>query len=276
MNGKVECELSRGWFMVDAWKKGGYVTAIARVTVLEGIRTRLPGLVVAVLVVALSLAFFAGAMAVTEEREIQAAVLGGFLRFAAVLVMTLFVLTAQVREFNDKGVDLVLSLPIPRAGYFLGRLLGFSLIALAVAWVCALANTVFAPLAQAALWGWSLFFELLIVTALALFSLFTFNQVPSAFSMVMAVYFLARSVIVLQWVGHGPIMPQNVLYVWLMNSFIDALAFLLPALDRFTQSDWLVYGSGNWQDAFFVMMQGCVYLALLSMAALVDLYRKNF
>ncbi|MBF0141303.1 MAG: ABC transporter permease [Magnetococcales bacterium] len=262
--------------MAEGLKMGGYVVAIARVTLLEGVRTRLPGLMVAVLVVALSLAFFAGALAVTEVREIQAAVLGSFLRLSAVLVMTLFVLTAQIREFNDKGVDLVLSLPIPRAGYFLGRLLGFLFISLAVALLCAMANMVFAPLAQAALWGWSLFFELLIVTALALLSLFTFNQVPAAFSMVMAVYFLARSVIVLQWVGQGPIMPQNVLYVWLMNRFIDALAYLLPALDRFTQSDWLVYGSGTWQDAAFVGGQGCVYLALLSLAALVDLYRKNF
>ncbi|MBF8271171.1 MAG: hypothetical protein HW380_276 [Magnetococcales bacterium] len=256
--------------MEHRFNRLGWMTAIAWVTVLEGIRTRLVGLVVAVLGVGLTLAFFAGALAVMEVREIQVAVLGTFLRLGAVLVMALFVLNAQVRELDDKGLYLALSLPIPRAGYFFGRLMGFSMIALVVALLFTVAVLFFSPVLQGALWGVSLFFELLLIVALALLCLFTFNQVPPAFAMVMAVYILARSVIALQWVGQGPI------NVWLMNRFIDGLAFVLPALDRFTQSEWLVYGNGGWQDLAFVVAQGVLYLALLSAAALIDLYRKNF
>ncbi|HAT50875.1 MAG: ABC transporter permease [Nitrospirae bacterium] len=254
----------------------GTILAIAKVTLLEGVRTRLPGLVLVLLGVSVTLALFAGSLAVMEVREIQAAVLGLFLRLGGVLVMVLFVLTAQVREFHDKGVDLVLSLPIPRAGYFFGRLLGFSIIALMVAIVFAGTTLFFAPVFQGMLWGVSLFFELLLVTTLSLLCLLTFNQVPAAFSMVMAVYLLARTVAILQWVGEGPIMPKGVITVWLMNRFIDGLAFVLPALDRFTRSDWLVYGDGGWGDLLFVMVQGSIYWALLSAAALIDLYRKNF
>lgn len=252
------------------------LSAIARVTVLEGVRTRLVGLVLAVLGVGVGLALFAGALAVTEVREIQAALLGSFLRLGAVLVTVLFVLNAQVREFNDKGLDLVFSLPMPRAGYFLGRLLGFSAIALAVAFLFALATLFVSPAFQAILWGVSLFFELLIVIALALLCLFTFSQVPPAFIMVMAVYLLARLIVTLQWVGEGPIMSKSSLFVWLINRFIDGLAFVLPALDRFTRSDWLVYANGNFEDFVFVVIQGSLYLSLLSAAALIDLYRKNF
>ena len=85
-----------------------------------------------------------------------------------------------------------------------------------------------------------------------------------------------RTVVILQWVGQGPIMPKGVITVWLMNRFIDGLAFVLPALDRFTRSDWLVYGDGGWEDLLFVVVQGGIYWALLSAAALIDLYRKNF
>ncbi|MBF0145069.1 MAG: ABC transporter permease [Magnetococcales bacterium] len=252
------------------------VAAIARVTVLEGVRTRLPGLVVAVWAVGMSLAWFAGALAVMETEAVQAAVAGFFLRLGAVLVLTLFVLNAQVREFNDKGVDLVLSLPVPRAGYLFGRIVGYAMIALAVAILFAGGTCFFAPGSQSVLWGVSLFFELMLVIALSLFSLLTFSQVPPAFALVMAVYLLARSVIVLQWIGQGPIMPQGVLHVWLMNRLIDALAFVLPALDRLTRSDWLVYGTGGWDDLIFVVVQGGIYLSLLVAAALIDLYRKNF
>ncbi|MBF0110380.1 MAG: ABC transporter permease [Magnetococcales bacterium] len=252
------------------------VMAIAWVTVLEGIRTRMVGLMVVVFLMGMGLAFFAGALAVMETREVEAAVAGFFLRLGAVVTLALFVLSAQVREFHDKGIDLVLSLPIPRAGYLLGRLAGFALIALVVAAVFSSGTLLFAPVWQSVLWGGSLFVELLLVIALAVFSLLTFQQVPPAFALVMAVYFLARSVVVLQWVGQGPIMPQGVWTVWLMNRFIDVLAFFLPALDRMTQSDWLVHGDGGWDDLVFVLFQGGIYLALLVTAALIDLYRKNF
>lgn len=254
----------------------GRVAAIAGMTVLEGVRTRLVWLMVAVLLASVGLALFGGALAVMEVREIEAAILGFSLRLLAVLIMVLFVLNAQVREFNDKGMDLVLSLPIPRWGYFLGRLMGFSGIALMMALIFTVVAAMVAPWSQAVLWGISLFFELLMVIALALLSLFTFTQVPSAFTMVFALYVLARVVSTLQLVGHGPIMPTTTFNLWLMNRTIDGIAALLPDLDRFTRSEWLVYGGGGLEDLVFVVTQGSLYLILLSLAALIDLYRKNF
>ena len=55
---------------------------------------------------------------------------------------------------------------------------------------------------------------------------------------------------------------------------VDALAFLLPDLDRFTESEWLIHGSGTIGDLGFVTMQTVIYVALLFAAASFDLYRK--
>lgn len=252
------------------------ILVIARVTALEGLKVKLLWLVVGVLLAGVLLASFGGTLAVTEGAEIRIALLAPFLRLSAVLVTALFVLNSQVREFNDKGAELVLSLPIPRAVYYFGRLAGYILSVMPMALLFVAALLFYAPAGPVGLWGFSLLMELVIIIALSLLCLFTFNQVPPAFSMVLAVYLLARSVTSLQLVGHGPIMPQSAPYMVVMNGLVDGIAFVLPALDRFTRTDWLVYGGGDWADAAFVTAQGLVYLALLSGAALVDLYRKNF
>ena len=59
-----------------------------------------------------------------------------------------------------------------------------------------------------------------------------------------------------------------------LNTGIDALALLLPHLDRFTRGDWLVYHDGGVADLAGIAAQTAIYVALLAAAALFDLYRK--
>jgi hypothetical protein len=53
---------------------------------------------------------------VTESAQVQVSLLAAFFRFAAVFLVATFVVTSLVLEFNDKGLELVLALPLPRAG----------------------------------------------------------------------------------------------------------------------------------------------------------------
>jgi ABC-type transport system involved in multi-copper enzyme maturation permease subunit len=251
------------------------IITIAQITAQEGIKTKLIPLVVGILLFGVMLASFAGTLSVVEADAIQSAVIGSYLRIAGVLVVCLFVLNAQVRELNDKGLDLVLALPIPRSSYFFGKLAGFASIAFFITVLFCLTLLFYTSSSQVALWGVSLFFELLIVTALSLLCLFTFNQLPAAFTTVFVIYLLSRVLTSLILVGHGPIMPKYVLVNELMNMVMAGLAFVLPALDRFTNSAWLVYNTGTTDDLSFVVGQGVIYVTLLSAAALLDFYRKN-
>ncbi|MBF0357763.1 MAG: ABC transporter permease [Magnetococcales bacterium] len=252
------------------------IFTIAQITTQEGVKTKLLPLVAVVLFFGVMLASFAGTLSVVETSAIQSAILGSYLRFAGVLILCLFVLNAQVRELNDKGMDLVLALPIPRSSYFFGKFTGFAVIAFFVALLFSVSLLFYSTADQVALWGISLFFELLIIIALSQLCLFTFNQLPAAFTTVFVIYLLSRVLSSLILVGHGPIMPKFVMVNWFMNQVMEALAFVLPALDRFTNSEWLVYGTGTMDDLIFVVVQGGVYTTLLSAAALMDFYRKNF
>lgn len=251
------------------------VLAVAHYTTLEALRNRLLWLVVGFVVGGFTFAEFIGEVAITESAEFQSSFLGAVLRVSAVFMVSLFVITSMVREFNDKGLELVLAQPVARATYFLGKLLGFACLAFFTATLYALALLIYTPADQALLWGISLTAELLIVMTFSLLCLFTFAHVTLALSVVMAFYVLARTITALQLIGQGPLGPADQLSQQVIGWFMSGLGFLLPELDRFTSSEWLVYHTGQWQDLWPILGQSVIYVALLSGAALFDLYRKN-
>jgi hypothetical protein len=61
-----------------------------------------------------------------------------------------------------------------------------------------------------------------------------------------------------------------------VNFVIDAIAYLLPGLDRMTQTGWLIYSAPSAPEIAQLLAQTAVYTLLLCSAALFDLQRKNF
>jgi ABC-type transport system involved in multi-copper enzyme maturation permease subunit len=247
---------------------------IAFYTLLEALRNRLMWLIVVVAAAGIGLSGFLNEIAITESRQVQVAVLAAFLRFSAVFLLATFIVTSMVREFNDKGVDLLLALPLPRAGYLLGKLVGFATLALIPALLFGLLTVFFAPPEQSALWVVSLICELWLVAAVSVLCVLTFNQVMAALSVVMAFYLLARSVVTLQLIGHNPL-GAHTPSQQVIGFVIDTVSVLLPHLDSFTRTEWLTYHTGSWSMLTPLLAQTAIYLALLTGVALFDLYRKN-
>lgn len=250
------------------------VWTIALFTLLEALRSRLSWLLVAIVLGGIGVVELIGAVAITETRQVQSGTLGALLRLCAVLVVTLFVITSMVRELNDKVLELVLALPIPRAAYYLGKLLGYALFSLIIASLFAALTAFYAPPSQAFYWGLSLAAELWLVTALSLLCLFSFNQVTVALSAVTAFYVLGRAIGAIQLLGHGGLAAQDELAQRLVNGLLDGIAFLLPDLYRFTPSEWLIYHTASVSDLLPIAAQTTAYLVLLVGATLFDLYRK--
>jgi ABC-type transport system involved in multi-copper enzyme maturation permease subunit len=253
-----------------------HILPIARYTLLEALRNRL--LWLALILVAAGLVFtqFLQQVAITESNQIQAALLAAFLRVGAVFMLAGFVITSMVREFNDKVMELILSRPLRRGSYFFGKLSGYVAVALALALLASLPLALFAPAPQVALWGLSLACELLIVTAFALFCVFSLTQVMSALAAITGFYLLSRSISALQIIAASPLSDDLSLGQKVVNFVIDAIAFLLPGLDRMTQTSWLIYGPPPAADIAQLLEQTAVYTLLLCGAALFDLQRKNF
>lgn len=251
------------------------VLTIARFTALEALRSRFAWLVAGFVTVGWALAVFAGEVAIAEAQGFRSGLLGAWLRPCAVFAVGAFVISSALREFHDRGLELVLSMAVPRAAYHAGKLAGFAGVSALSAIACALALVGFAPPAQVLLWAASLGLELLIVTAASLLCVFTFSQFTSAMSAVVGLYLLSRSMTALQLMADAAPGVDASAAQRFMRAFVDALAFALPDLDRFTRSEWLIHGTGTSADLGFAVTQTFVYVLLLWAAALFDLYRKS-
>ena len=252
------------------------VLTISKFTIIESMRNRLLWLSLLMMVIGFVLVEFVGDLTITEHRETQLSVLAVFLRLSAILLIALFVVSSSLRELQDKTLEMILAMSIKRSSYYLGKLLGYVLLAAIIGFSFALLLLIYAPLEQVMVWSLSLVLELVLVVAIALVMLFTFKQIPAALTGVFIVYFASRVMASLYLMSQHPIITYDSPGQKFIDGFIAAMTWVLPDLSRFTQTEWLVYGPVDWSQLLPVLFQTIIYLALLSAIALFDFYRKNF
>lgn len=248
---------------------------IAKFTLLEALRNRLLWLMLVIMVAGFGLTEFVGDIAIADQQQIQRVLLSSFLRYSGVVLIAIVVVSMSIRELQDKTLELILALNVSRANYYVGKLLGYSLLSLCVALCSAVLLLLYAPAYQVLMWSLSYFMELLIVASLALVMLFSFRQIPAALGAVLLIYALARSLPSIVLIAQGPLVVQQGLGQQFIEGFLGLLTWILPALDRFSPSAWLVYGDISAGDIYAPLIQTLIYLPFLSAVALVDFYRKN-
>ena len=247
---------------------------IARFTVLEAVRCRFFIIMIAVMAGLFCLAEFIGALTITETRQMQAAVAASLLRVFSISVICLFVMTSVLRELKDKGLEVILSLPMPRYAYLSGKFFGFAGLSLFISVLAGLLLLLYAPAARAGIWFISLFCEHLLLISLSLVCMLTYSDISLSFISVMAFYLLSRSMEAICLLSAGPVLASGSVSQDFMHFLVNAIALVLPDLNAFTRSDWLVYGV-EFADMRVVLIQTPLYLAVLLSAGLFDLYRKN-
>ena len=247
---------------------------LARSILLEARRGGLPWLAAASIVAGLALAAFLSQVTLTESLTLQAAILAALLRACAVFLIAAQVATSTLREINDKGLELMLSLPLSRSAQYLGRLAGFAGCGVVLAFAFALALLPWVPPAAAALWGLSLACEVALVAAAALFFAMTLAQLVPAIAATAGLYLLARSMAAIQAIASGPV-ADTTLTGRIARFSVDAIALLLPRLDQVTRTEWLLYGAPS-AGAWAAAVGGLVLYGLLLVAAgLFDFHRRN-
>ena len=246
---------------------------IARHTLLEAWRTRLFWLAPAAVLALLGLSAFVAELALTEGARVRVLTFAALARPGMVLLLALAVLNAQARELNERGLELLLSLDLRRADYVLGKALGYGLAGLVLATVAGLgAWLAGAGPASALAWSTALACELILVAAFSLFCAVSLGQLTASAAAVAGFYVLARAAAELRLLSHSAAAgdPLRTALGWLA----DGLALLLPRLDLYARTDWLLDPAAA--PLAWVLLQTVIYLAVLLAATLHDFYRKSF
>jgi ABC-type transport system involved in multi-copper enzyme maturation permease subunit len=252
------------------------IATIARYTVLEAVRTRLPLLTLACIALLLAASFFVRELAIAESARFQTAFYASAVRFAIVFIAALYAVASIAREFQDKGLDMMLALDLPRSHYIVGKLAGFVVIAALLAIAVALPLVPLAGAGAAAAWAASLACEIAMVVAFSVFCAVTFNQLMPAVSVVMAFYLFARALTAMRLIGANPIAGAQELSHQLMTWLVEGLALVVPALDQWTRTTWLVDGGAAWPGLPRIALHSALFIAVVAAAAVFDMHRKNF
>ncbi len=252
------------------------ILAISRYTFLEARRTRLLPLFAAALGAVFALAFFVSELAVTESLRMQTTVYAAAARLAAVFIVVMHVLGSITREFDDKGLDVLLALDLPRSHYILGKLGGFLAIGAVAGVLVCVPLMWMAPPAVAAQWGMALVLELAVMIAFALFCVVTFGRFMPSAALVLAFYLLARSLTAISLMSGNPISGADTLSHQAGRWMIEGLTLITPALDRWPQTTWLIDAPASWSTVSLLLLEAVLYVALLAGAAMVDFHRRNF
>lgn len=246
--------------------------AIARYTSLEALRTRAAIWAGALLLLLFAASFFIREIAIADSHRLQTTFLAATSRLACVFIASLFIISAVVREFNDRGHLLLLSQDLSRARYAAGKFLGF---AFPLALLCVAAGVLIgliAGLAPTVAWTIALVLEVALMAAVSLFCALSLRQVLPAAMLSLGFYLLARGIADIQLIAHASLGGSDA-GQHLMARMVDGLALLLPRLDVFAASQMLVDGAS--QNLPGAMLQTLLYGALALTAATIDLFRRE-
>lgn len=254
----------------------GPVMTIVRFTVLDAMRGRWLWMIAAVSAIGTAAAVFAGELALTERAAVMTVALAPLVRLAAVLMVAAIVVAATVREVAERSMLLALAAPLSRSHWVAGKAIGFMTLAALTGLACALPVCLSVPAeirVAASAWTGSLMLELMLVAGFALMSASAFKQVPAAVLATLAFYCLSRLIGTIALLSERSPLGEHRVLEGAGSAMVQALSAVLPRLDLFTQTEWLLGGAPPALAA--VALQTALYCALQFIVTAIDLRGKD-
>lgn len=247
-----------------------------RYIMLTAMRDRLfAGMLTAIAVAAL-VSSLLGSTALIEKTEMSLALMSSSMRLIVMLGMMLFVCFQLRMAFENKEIDSILARPVSRSALVFSWWLGFvavgALLTLPV--ILLLAITGVGNWAGFVGWSASLLMEMMLVVALALFAAFTLRSAVTAATGCMGVYLLSRMMAFFVMTAESATVSGSP--VEILKYPLIAVSAIVPRLDMFTQSQWLLYGFESHGEWWRIMIQALIFVPLLLCAAIVDFRRREF
>ncbi len=222
---------------------------------------------------------FVGTTALVEQSQMSLAYFAGSSRIIIVTGLVVFVCFHVRRAFENREVESILSKPISRSSFVIAYWLGFAVMAvLAVVPAIIIIYFLNTPnLLGLAYWAVSLILEIALVTAFALLASLIMKSAVSSVMSACAFYLASRLMgfFVAAMDSPASLMGDGKLSV-ILSGVLKFISTLLPRLDMFAKSEWLIYGVADQKDLWIFPAQSLVYIAFLLAIAVFDFRRKQF
>ena len=225
---------------------------------------------------AAGIGLFIGGAAIVEKRELSIVYVATATRLIMVVGLVLFVCFYLRRSFESREVELMLSRPISRTAFVLAHVISFILLALVAAIIAMIVvGAVVQPGVEALLrWSLSLWLECCIMVLTALFFSLALTSAVANVLACFGFYVLARMIGLLTGIAPSTTADSPVLYF--VGQVMEAISIVIPRLDLFGQTSWLIYGVGGEIGLSVIAIQALVYAPMIVAAAVFDMKRWQF
>jgi ABC-type transport system involved in multi-copper enzyme maturation permease subunit len=217
-------------------------------------------------------AFFLGSTAMVESDQTSLAYVAGLCRVVLIVGLIIFIAFHIRRSFENKEIDLMIVRPISRNKFILSYWMGFAAVSFFFVLFTAVTIYLFGSpdLNGFLAWSFSLLLECWIVVSLAMTAALILRSTVIAVLLSFGFYVLARLSGFLLLIATKP--GSNSIYDYSFST----ISKLIPRLDFFSKSEWLIYGVKDFSDVKLFAMQAVVYIGLLVTLALIDFRKKQF
>jgi hypothetical protein len=254
--------------------------ATLRYVLLTAIRDRIYAALFAAILLACLVSSFLGSAAMAEGQAMSAVFAAASIRILAIGGLVVFVCFHVRRLAESKELEAMLARPLSRERFILAYASGLWIAALLLILpAAALLGLAFRPSAEGfLLWSASLLLEGLVMTTLALFAAITIETASGAVVVCGGFYALSRMMSFFLDIARSKVAEggDGGSFGVFMRYAIEGLSTLMPRLDLFSRTEWLVHGTVTaplWQA---LLAQTAIYVPLLLLAAMFDLSRKRF
>lgn len=219
-----------------------------------------------------------GEMTMVEAERLKITYAGAASRLVLVIGLIVFVCFHVRNAFDSKEIDVFLSRPISRPSLVLSYWLGFSVVALLLTVPTAGMLYYFGALDVNGffVWALSIILEVLLVVAIALFSAFTLKSAVSSVMASLGFYVVSRMMGFFLATAHSSLLFRDATLNTASRLGMEFLAMVVPRLDFFGKSQWLVYGLGEQIELHRFLAQAAIFIPLLLLATILDFRRKQF
>lgn len=235
--------------------------------------------IIGALTLSIFLSHFLGSTVMIEKDVMLTELTSASARAVLIVGMIVFVCFHVRRAFENKEVELMLSRPISRGNFILGYWLGFCLVAILILSAVAIFLLLVAQYNPEglSLWVVTMCFEIMIITAFAVFASIILKSSVSSVLLCFGFYIISRMMGFFSYVLEKNYATDVLSFEFFSQKIIWLTSYLLPRLDLFSQSKWLSYGidvtSTDW---LLPILQSLIYIPILLVFAALDFNRKEF
>jgi ABC-type transport system involved in multi-copper enzyme maturation permease subunit len=219
-----------------------------------------------------------GSTAMLETEQMTLSFSAASARVIIMVGLIVFIGFHMRNAFDAREIDVLLSRPISRTTLVLSYWMGFISVGTLLVLPTIIMIYVIGALNLTGylLWSLSLILECWLVVSIALFAALTVRSGVGTVLASLAIYCLSRMMGFFVATTHTGVLFEaeqvNAGARWIMA----AISTIVPRLDFFAKSQWLIYGAKSYDDLTLFMLQALVFIPLLLAASVIDFKRKQF